>query len=296
MENLAGPEQLTVHNKHMISKPLDKEDLDVFFDSDAIDVFDYFLHKAIFSQPEILEKQDPLPVQIPKEHIEQWGVQALGAKPIGAGSYPVDLIDLDKGYGADIKMLSWDNKTSTGKDSNSMSGETSIAQKFEDENLDEKFKNKKHNEIIKSWVQILNDKFQEVIETYNKINDIYYFILIKEKDGEIENDKKGNKFHICGLKVDYRKFSEFSYKKHSKQAVWVGNFIDDSLGDVKIYKSKKRMELRLKPLEWIKQQKVITFELDKFVSPTKNLLELTKESRYNYLSQKFVEIFKPSSN
>ena len=94
----------------MISKPLDKKDLDVFFDSDAIEVFDYFLHKAIFSQPEILEKQDPLPIQIPKEHIEQWGVQALGAKPIGAGSYPIDLIDLDKGYGAGIKMLSWNNK------------------------------------------------------------------------------------------------------------------------------------------------------------------------------------------
>ena len=261
----------------MISKPLDKKDLDVFFNSDAIEVFNYFLHKAIFSQPEILKGQKALPVQIPKEHIEQWGVQALGAKPIGAGSYPIDLIDLDKGYGADIKMLSWNNKTSTGRDSNSMSGETSLAQKFEDENLDEKFENKKHDEIIKAWVQILNDKFQEVIKTYNEIMDIYYFILIKEKDGEIKNDKKGNKFHICGLKVDHSKFSEFTFKNDSEKAVWVSNFIDDNLGDVKVYKSKKRMELRIKPLEWIKQKKVITFELDNYVSPTKNLIELTKK-------------------
>ena len=63
-----------------------------------------------------------------------------------------------------------------------------------------------------------------------------------------------------------------------------------------VYKSKKRMELRIKPLEWIKQKKVITFELDNYVSPTKNLIELTKETRYEYLSQKFKEIFKSISN
>ena len=117
----------------MIAVPLDKNELQKFFDNDAEEVITFFIFKAIFSQPDLLPGQESIPIQIPKEHIEQWGVQALGADPIGAGSYPVDLVDELRGYASDIKMLSFSNKTKTGKDSNQMSGETSLAQKFADE-------------------------------------------------------------------------------------------------------------------------------------------------------------------
>ena len=43
--------------------------------------------------------------EIPKEHIEQWFVQALNAQSVGAGSYPVDIL-MPNQYGADVKMLS----------------------------------------------------------------------------------------------------------------------------------------------------------------------------------------------
>ena len=53
-------------------------------------------------------------------------MQCLGADPVGSGSYPVDIINLNKKYGADAKMLSWNGKKG------SLSGETSLAQKFKD--------------------------------------------------------------------------------------------------------------------------------------------------------------------
>ena len=88
---------------NLVLTPLTIIELKTFFDDDALAVITYFLKKSIVSQPEKLPKQDDLPIHIPKEHIEQWVVQALGATPIGAGSYPVDVITSD--WGADVKML-----------------------------------------------------------------------------------------------------------------------------------------------------------------------------------------------
>ena len=76
----------------MVLTPLTKKQLEEIFDDAALEVIDYFLEKTILLQPEILDGQDELPIQIPKEHIEQWFVQAIHAKPVGAGSYPVDII------------------------------------------------------------------------------------------------------------------------------------------------------------------------------------------------------------
>lgn len=59
----------------------------------------------MFSQPERIIGQDILPIQVPKEHLEQWVVQAIGALPVSAGNYGVDVIKEGE-FGADIKMLS----------------------------------------------------------------------------------------------------------------------------------------------------------------------------------------------
>ena len=102
----------------MVIAPLKKSKLQEFFNQDAQNLLKYFLFKAIFSQPELVKNQSKIPIQVPKEHIEQWLVQCLGADPVGSGSYPVDIINLNKKYGADAKMLSWNGKKG------SLSGET----------------------------------------------------------------------------------------------------------------------------------------------------------------------------
>ena len=110
----------------MVINPLTKAELLKFFNKKSQKVLRYFIFKAIYSQPEILPDQKPLPIHVPKEHIEQWLVQCLGADPVGSGSYPVDIIHKKSNFGADAKMLSWDGKPK------SLSGETSMGHNFKD--------------------------------------------------------------------------------------------------------------------------------------------------------------------
>ena len=59
----------------MVITPLKKDKLEEFFNKDAQNLLKYFLFKAIFSQPELVNNQSKIPIQVPKEHIEQWLVQ-----------------------------------------------------------------------------------------------------------------------------------------------------------------------------------------------------------------------------
>ena len=47
---------------------------------------------SLFAQPEVHKDKESLPIQIPKEHLEQWFVQALQIEAVGAGSYPIDIL------------------------------------------------------------------------------------------------------------------------------------------------------------------------------------------------------------
>lgn len=58
-----------------VLRPLPLVELKRIFDDSAIAVIDYMIKKAVFSQPELKENQTQLPIQIPKEHIEQWLAQ-----------------------------------------------------------------------------------------------------------------------------------------------------------------------------------------------------------------------------
>ena len=229
-------------------------ELSKFFDSDALKVINFFLKKSIVSQPEKLHDQEDLPIQIPKEHIEQWIVQALGVNPIGAGSYPVDVIATN--WGADVKMLSCklDKK---GNLKNADSGETSLAQKFGDENfgdgntLDDLFSQGRREFIWSKWQDILLEKYKKVENDHN-ITDIYYFIVLRA----------GSVFHLCGLKVNLLKLENTSINENRStgDSIWIKNFIEDDYGHIKIYKAKKRLELRLKPKKWVEDNMVISFD------------------------------------
>jgi len=259
----------------MVLTALSRSELEFFFDDTAQKVIEYFLKKSIISQPEKLDYQNDIPIQIPKEHIEQWIVQALGAKPVGAGSYPVDVIGVD--WAADVKMLSC-KLDKNGKLKNADSGETSLAQKFSDENfgdgnsLDALFASKSYDFIWTKWKDILITKYKKVFEIHN-IKTIYYFIVLRE----------GCKFHLSGIKVDLNNLDETSIDmgRSTNDSIWINNFIDNTYGHVKIYKAKKRLELRLKPKCWIDSNKVMTFDT--------NFHQISKNIRQYILDDKLEE-------
>ncbi|MGL5901512.1 MAG: hypothetical protein ACRCZO_02410, partial [Cetobacterium sp.] len=72
-----------------VLKPMIKEDLEKIFDKIAIGILEFQLEKSIIAQPEVKRYQDNQRLQITKEYLEQWCVQAIDAEPVGAGSYPV---------------------------------------------------------------------------------------------------------------------------------------------------------------------------------------------------------------
>lgn len=254
----------------MILEQLKLEELINIFDETAIRVLNYYMKKAILLQPETLVGQEPLPIQIPKEHMEQWILQAIGGKPVGAGNYPVDLIKDDSGF--DIKMLSC-KVDKNGRLTNSDSGEASLAQKFIDSgtNLDQLFKDAKYDQIVDSWIHILQDKFNKVINKHN-LKNIYYIFILRAK----------NTFYLCGTRVNVDQIKYLKVKKSSGKSVFVDNLIDERFGNGKIYQSKKRLELRLKPAAWVNSNYTITFPIG-FKVNSANIRQLIEQKEIDKL-------------
>ena len=246
----------------MVLTPIILEDLKTVFDQIAIGVLDFFIHKSIFAQPEPLEKQSPLPIFIPKEHIEQWAVQSLGVEPVGAGSYPLDVIKKNE-WGADIKMLSC-KVTDSGEIKNGDSGETSLGQKFKEtgEDLDVYFKNENFDSILKGFGGIVYNKLLSAIKD-QQIDKIYYFFLLRA----------GTRFFLCGLNVDIEEIKKIGVLKTTTNSAWAKNYIDERYGNVKVYKAKKRIELRLRPANWLEDNLLLELAIPK-APAQKNIREL----------------------
>lgn len=235
-----------------VIEPLSKKQLENFFDGVSKDVIKYFMLKALFSQPEVLPGQDKLPIQVPKEHIEQWFTQALKVKPVGSGSYPIDIFNETEKWGADLKMLKANvdsNNNVIGGDS----GEASLGQNFRDAgiDLDNLFADKNYEEIKNRWVRLYKAKFESVKETYNVEHFYYFFIL-----------RAGPNFHLVGANINLDSFDHIAVNnvRTTLTSVYLEGFIENELGNTKIYKAKKRLELRLNAKEWVDQGLSIKFE------------------------------------
>ena len=232
-------------NTYVIN-PLSKEELREFLDDKAEDIIKYFLLKSLFSQPESRADQKQLPIQIPKEHIEQWFTQSLDVKPVGAGSYPIDIYNDREKWGADIKMLNI-KLTKKGLVSRSDSGEASLGQKFSGPgvDLDSMFANKKYDQIKDSWVKLYQEKYFSLKKDYD-IKKIYYFFILRPGT-QIE----GADFYFSGAVIDLKALDKVGVERATKSSVFLNQFIQNEYGNTKIYKAKKRLELRLKPKAWI---------------------------------------------
>ncbi len=233
--------------------PIPKEGLLKLLDPKAQEVIRYFIKKSLFSQPEPLPEQIARAVQVPKEHIEQWFVQALDVKPIGAGSYPVDIYNEEEGWAADIKMLNA-KLNDTGEISGDLSGEASLGQKFEGAgvDLDSLFGSKQYDFIKDAWLSIFREKIALVEHEHNDIKDIIYLFILRA----------GFNFYLVGCNVEISNIDKVTVGKTTTKSVYLDNFVAERYGNAKIYKAKKRLELRLRPKNWIDDNLAVMFESD----------------------------------
>lgn len=245
----------------MFLEALSKEELETILGEQGKKVINYFIQKSIFSQPEKTSKDQSIALRIPKEHIEEWFIQALKVKHTGSGSYPVDFINNndENNYGADIKCLTY-QINSKGHLKNSDSGETSLGQNFSTagNDLDNLFKSSNFEQIINNWIDLLTLKLEKP-KNQHQIDVIYYFFIL------LPNDKSGNstqKIYLCGTKVNTSDIQNFELDRGTNDSVFLKNVISPELGNSKIYKAKKRMELRLKPKKWVEENLVLTFDIE----------------------------------
>jgi hypothetical protein len=288
----------------MVLEELKKEDLEKIFDDNSKTIFDFLLKRTLISYPEFLVGQNQKSVYLEKKQCEQWIVQSLGLIPVGEGSYPIDGIDKNN-VGYDVSTLNW-GITKTGKNVKE-TGEKSLSQKFSDSNfgdeeetLDELFKKGKFTEILNAWKIILKNKWNNTINE-RSLKKIILLNIVKHS--------VLNKIYIFGLKINTKNIDAChikpprTIKKSTKPPkepanVHVINFIDDELGSVKIYKSKKRIELRIRPEKWIKNKSYIEFSY-KFENKIKNLREEFIDRKKPFLkdlAKEYIKFLKEFSN
>ena len=264
---------------------LTKEEIEKIFDKDSKLVINYLLKKVLFSQPELLPEEKGGNIQTPKEFLESWVAQALNWKIIGAGNYPIDVYSEKDKIGADVKFLS--AKTDkNGYFENGASNETSLSQKFTSagKNLDQLFKQKKKKEILEGWINILVEKNNIPIADY-KLNHIYYFIFIRG----------GNAINLAIAKVNKEIIPSIKISKLTDASAFISGYIDDKYGNVKIYKSKKRIELRCNPKNLDNNGLLIKWDFSKNLKHQESvrLREMVgdKDNFKKYISRKVREFF-----
>ncbi len=260
---------------------LPKKEIEKFIDKNAYDVINYLLKKVAFSQPEVRDKSELSGIQITKEFLEDWIAQACDLKKVGAGNYPIDVY-MDKKYGIDVKFLT--TKTdSKGSFIKSHSNETSLSQNFKlvGVSLDQMFEKKEHKEILSQWVKVLQDKLKKPMKDF-ELKDLYYFIFLRS----------GNKIYLSIAKVDYLNLKNLSVNKATQTSIFVDNFIESKYGNVKIYKSKKRMELRLLPHNLQNDDKLICWDFENFYPDVLSLKEIARKGQLKkHIESQFKKFF-----
>lgn len=186
-----------------------------------------YVKKDIRANQEYFDEMD-LTYKISSPKKAEWILSKAicGSKLVGRGNKCTDIKVNDKTH-IDVSVLTL-NK------SGSHTNEKSLMQNFSTgSNLDVLFNNHQGPEAI----EIFKNKFREKYSTCHN-NDIYYFIFVCHQK---------NVYATC-LKLFLSEINkmEFSSFSKSNKNILINNFIDDSHGNVKLYQSKKRLELRLR--------------------------------------------------
>jgi hypothetical protein len=261
---------------------LSQKDIQKFIDKDAYLVIEYLLRKVAFSQPEVKNKSELSGIQITKEFLEDWIAQACNLTKVGAGNYPIDVYSPNK-YGIDVKFLTAKiNKK--GNYTNGYSNETSLSQNFKIAglDLDQMFASKRYENILSAWIKILETKIGIPIKDYN-LKKIYYFIFVRA----------GNKVSLAIADVNNKEIKRITTNRSTDSSVFVQNFIEDKYGNVKIYKSKKRMELRVFPKKLEEDKKMISWNFENLYPDVISLRDIIKRKEIDeHAKKQFKKFFK----
>ena len=144
-------------------------------------------------------------------------------KRVGKGSGPID-VENDN-IGIDVACLCLNDNTTN---------EKSLGQKFKGDGgnlLDIHFSNEKHTLALDLYVNEMKNKFSKITK------DIYYFILL--------STKKDIYLSILSINPKSLLFVKSNGFSSQRKSIKTSGFIDNKYGNVILYKSKKRLELRL---------------------------------------------------
>jgi hypothetical protein len=185
-----------------------------------------------YMQPRVLYyKEKKRPPFIEDEFSEYFTAKCSGGTEIGGGSCAMDVKTKDN-EGIDAMCVILNKKESN---------EKSLAQNFKEAgvNLDTLFNDRKDTEAVSLYIDIYMNKLQNVKKEKN-LNDLYILAFISTKT-EV--------FLVCFKviieNIKYIKSGGFVPNKKGPKKIIVENFISSQHGNVRLYKSKKRMELRL---------------------------------------------------
>ena len=269
---------------------LKNKEIENIFDNDSKKIIHYLLKKVLFSQPELLPGDKKNNIQMTKEFLEQWTAQALGWKTIGSGNYPIDVYSDKLKIGADVKFISA-NTDDSGYFKKGVSNETSLSQNFKDtgNNLDNFFKTKSKKNILNGWITTLISKSTIPKKDYN-LKNIYYFIFLRGGDSINLAIARINSEKIKNIEITH-----FSGRNGENKSAHISGYINNDFGEVKIYKSKKRMELRCNAQALEKNNFLIKWDFSNDLKNEKaiSLRELVKDTKkFNkYIEKKSRDFF-----
>ena len=168
------------------------------------------------------------------EFSEYWVSECTNGNMIGGGSCAMD-VTTQNNEGIDATCI---NMRETG------SNEKSLIQKLKGsgKDLDQIFKDKKHNEAVKLYMDEYFNKIQDVKKKMG-LENLYILAFVS-----CSNDIFLVCFKINVENIEHVLSGGFVNSTNEECVnIIVNNFIDPSYGNVRLYKSKKRVELRLLP-------------------------------------------------
>ena len=207
----------------------------------------------------------------------------MNLKSKGAGNFPIDVYSPND-YGADVKFVSA-KVDKDGQFKKDLSNETSLAQNFakEGNDLDTIFAEKKYDEVLSRWKILLTNKFQKAKNELS-LKKIYYFVFIRG----------GNSISLAICEVNTDLLHTMEVSRGNDKSVFIHNYIDNKHGEVKVYKSKKRMELRFFPKTMYEDKLFHKWDFNNIFQPKyQNLRDIIDDGENfdEYIRKEFSSIF-----
>ncbi len=189
-----------------------------------IDILKEHVKKDVENNKEFFDDVK-LPYRISDSGKAEWIVKKSinNSKLIANGNNPFD-VSVDNEIFIDVAILTLNG---------SCTNEKSIIQNFKTTfDLDQLFKECKGDIILDIFKEKLSNKYSN-----NTYKNLYYILFICCR----------NKIYLSCFKITRDNIKNMTVNRFSDQniSIFVNNFIDEKYGNVKIYRSKKRLELKL---------------------------------------------------